>query len=402
MAELKMPSLGADMEFGTLVRWRVKQGDRVRRGDIVAEVETQKGVFEIDIREDGVIAGLLVPEGARVKVGAAMASLMPTVGAEVPRITIPAPVTPAVAAPPPPATTPPPGGRMRASPLARRMAADLGIDLAGIAGTGEGGVITKVDVERTAAQRAPVPPEAGRAPVPPEAGRVPAPPTETVAAAVAMRQAIAAAVTRSKREIPHYYLTQDIDLGTALAWLRSANESRPVADRILPAALLLKAVAIALTKFPQLNGFHVEGEFQASAAIHLGVAIALRDGGLIAPAIQDADRLPLGDFMRALVDLVRRARSGGLRSSEMTDPTVTVTNLGDEGVQAALPVITPPQVAIIAFGAIAERPWAEHGLIGVRPVVTASLAADHRVSDGRLGSKFLAELARLLRTPEAL
>lgn len=242
------------------------------------------------------------------------------------------------------------------------------------------------------AQRPVVPP----APVTPPAGTAPLPP------ATGMRQAIAAAVSRSKREIPHYYLTQDIELGTAMSWLRTSNESRPVIDRILPAALLLKGVALALTKFPQLNGFHAGGEFRPSADIHLGVAIAIRDGGLIAPAILNADRLSLADFMRSLTDLVRRARSGGLKASEMTDPTVTVTNLGDEGVKTVLAVITPPQVAIVGFGAISDRPWAEHGMIGVRPVVTASLAADHRASDGRIGSQFLAELARLLGTPEAL
>jgi pyruvate dehydrogenase E2 component (dihydrolipoamide acetyltransferase) len=401
VAELKMPSLGADMEFGTLVQWRVKAGDRVRRGDVVAEVETQKGVFEIDIREDAVIGELLVAEGTRVKVGAPLASLTATTGAaERPIPTIPMPEIAPEAAPisaPAPAA-PPTSRRLRASPLARKVAADLGIDLATVTGSGEDGVITRDDVERSAASGAGKPPEA-HVPGPAQA---PPTPSEGPAPVAGMRQAVAAAVSRSKREIPHYYLTRDIELGTAMSWLRSANESRPVSDRILPAALLLKGVALALTKFPQLNGLHVAGEFRPSADIHLGVAIAIRDGGLIAPAILNADRLSLADFMRSLTDLVRRARSGGLRASEMTDPTVTVTNLGDDGVQSVLAVITPPQVAIVGFGAITERPWAEHGMIGVRPVVTASLAADHRASDGRTGSQFLAELARLLGTPQAL
>jgi pyruvate dehydrogenase E2 component (dihydrolipoamide acetyltransferase) len=405
VADLKMPSLGADMEFGTLVQWRVAAGDRVRRGDIVAEVETQKGVFEIDIREDAVIGELMVAEGARVKVGAPLASLMTTAGAaERPTPTIPRPtIAPeVVSAVPASVPAPPPSPeRVRASPLARKVASELGIDLAGVAGTGEGGVITKDDVERSTARGAGVMPEAQRPVMPPAPVTIPeglAPP----APVAGMRQAIAAAVSRSKREIPHYYLTRDIELGTAMSWLRSANESRPVKDRMLPAALLLKGVALALTKFPQLNGFHLPGEFRPSADIHLGVAIAIRDSGLIAPAILHADRLSLADFMRSLTDLVRRARSGGLKASEMTDPTVTVTNLGDDGVQTVLAVITPPQVAIVGFGAITERPWAEHGMIGVRPVVTASLAADHRASDGRIGAQFLAELARLLGTPEAL
>lgn len=401
MAELKMPSLGADMAFGTLVAWHVKPGDHVRRGDVVAEVETQKGVFEIDVRQDAVIGELTAEVGARVKVGAPLATLTPTT--EVAPPPTPAPTPPPSVAPPAVTTVAkgvhdiePTAGRLRASPLARRVAADLGVDLTTVAGTGEGGVITRGDVERAAAQGVAVPPLAGGPEV------APASSPEPVARATAMRLAIAAAVTRSKREIPHYYLTQDIELGAAMAWLHAANESRPVTDRILPAALLLKGVAVALTKFPSLNGFHLAGEFQPGGAVHLGVAIALRDGGLVAPAIHDADRLSLGDLMRSLTDLVRRARGGGLRASEITDPTVTVTNLGDDGVQAVLAVITPPQVAVVGFGAIHERPWAEHGLIGVRPVVTASLAADHRVSDGRVGSQFLAELARLLAAPEAL
>jgi pyruvate dehydrogenase E2 component (dihydrolipoamide acetyltransferase) len=405
VAELKMPSLGADMEFGTLVQWRVKAGDRVRRGDVVAEVETQKGVFEIDIREDAVIGELMVAQGARVKVGAPLASLMTAPGAAerltptIPMRTIAPEVVSAVSASGP--APPPSPERLRASPLARKVASELGIDLAVVAGTGEGGVITRDDVERSAARGAGVMPEAQRPVMPPAPVTVPEGPAPPAPVA-GMRQAIAAAVSRSKREIPHYYLTRDIELGAAMSWLRSANESRPVTDRILPAALLLKGVALALTRFPQLNGFHVAGEFRPSADIHLGVAIAVRDGGLIAPAILNADRLSLADFMRSLTDLVRRARSGGLRASEMTDPTITVTNLGDDGVQSVLAVITPPQVAIVGFGAITERPWAEHGMIGVRPVVTASLAADHRASDGRIGSQFLAELSRLLGTPESL
>jgi pyruvate dehydrogenase E2 component (dihydrolipoamide acetyltransferase) len=393
------------MEFGTLVQWRVKAGDRVRRGDVVAEVETQKGVFEIDIREDAVIGELIVAQGARVKVGAPLASLMATAGAAerltptIPMRTIAPEVVSAVSASGP--APPPSPERLRASPLARKVASELGIDLAVVAGTGEGGVITRDDVERSAARGAGVMPEAQRPVMPPAPVTVPEGPAPPAPVA-GMRQAIAAAVSRSKREIPHYYLTRDIELGAAMSWLRSANESRPVTDRILPAALLLKGVALALTKFPQLNGFHVAGEFRPSADIHLGVAIAIRDGGLIAPAILNADRLSLADFMRSLTDLVRRARSGGLRASEMTDPTITVTNLGDDGVQSVLAVITPPQVAIVGFGAITERPWAEHGMIGVRPVVTASLAADHRASDGRIGSQFLAELSRLLGTPESL
>lgn len=398
-----MPSLGADMEHGTLVQWRVKPGDAVRRGDVVAEVETQKGVFEIDIREDAVIEALLVDEHTRVPVGAPLARLaaareasvgvteeMPSPAVPSPTVASPAPRE-IVSAPSPLASVTPDGRRPRASPLARRIAAERGLDLAAITGTGEGGMITRADVERAAQAR-------------PPAGAVEAPPVikPPVTPPTTMRQAVAAAVSRSKREIPHYYLSQDIDLGPAMTWLRAENQRLPVADRLLPTALLLKAVALALVRHSGFNGFHVDGAFRPSAEVHLGVAISLRGGGLIAPAIRNADRLSVGELMQALSDLVRRARSGGIRSSEISDPTITVTNLGDEGAQTVFAVITPPQVAIVGFGAIVERPWARDGMLGVHPVVTASLSADHRVSDGREGALFLAEIARRLAKPEEL
>jgi pyruvate dehydrogenase E2 component (dihydrolipoamide acetyltransferase) len=194
-----------------------------------------------------------------------------------------------------------------------------------------------------------------------------------------------------------------IDLGAALSWLRTVNDQRPPAERLLPATLLLKATALATRQVPALNGFwdEVDG-FLPSDAVHLGVAVSLRAGGLIAPAIHDADQLTLDELMAALRALVGRVRSGRLRSSEMADPTITVTNLGDQGVDEVHGVIYPPQVALVGFGRIAERPWARDGMLGVRPTVRATLAADHRSSDGLVGARFLATLDRLLQTPEEL
>jgi pyruvate dehydrogenase E2 component (dihydrolipoamide acetyltransferase) len=217
-----------------------------------------------------------------------------------------------------------------------------------------------------------------------------------------MRQAIAAAMSRSKREIPHYYLAAEVDLSRALAWLSAENERMPVAERLLPAALLLKAVARAAREVPEVNGFFREGAFQPSAAVHLGVAIALRRGGLVAPAIHDVDRKALGEVQRDLNDLVARVRGGGLRSSELSDPTLTVTSLGDLGVAEVFGVIYPPQVALVGFGRVAERPWAAGGRVEARPAVTATLSADHRVSDGIRGARFLAALERELQAPERL
>ena len=220
--------------------------------------------------------------------------------------------------------------------------------------------------------------------------------------AQAMRQAIAAAMSRSKREIPHYYLSETIPMARALAWLQQRNQGLPIDERLLPAVLMLKAVALALRRTPELNGFYREGHLQAAAAVHAGVAISLRGGGLVAPALHDVGDKPLAVLMRELTDLVKRARAGSLRSSEMSDPTVTVTNLGDQGVETVFGVIYPPQVALVGFGRLVERPWVLDGTVQPTPVVCATLAADHRASDGHRGALFLAELRELLQQPQEL
>ena len=379
-----MPSLGADMEAGTLIEWRVKPGDAVKSGDIVAVVETQKGAIEIETFQAGVIEAFLVEPGRKVPVGTPLARIRgegeaaaekPAAAPAAPAPLAPTPVTPPVAPPSLPIGAP---AKSRASPAARKRAAELGVDLAGIAGSGPDGAITLADVERAAA--------------------APAPEDRSAA----MRRAIGAAMSRAKREIPHYYLSTTLDLVRALAWLEAENAKRPLPERLLPAVLLLKATALALRDAPGLNGAWVEGGFRHSADIHLGVAVFLRGGGLVAPALRHADAKDLGALMRELRDLVGRARSGGLRASELTDPTITVTNLGEQGVETVLPVIIPPQVAIVGFGAIVERPWAEAGAVTVRRVVTASLAADHRASDGHRGALFLQAIGRRLQEPETL
>jgi pyruvate dehydrogenase E2 component (dihydrolipoamide acetyltransferase) len=217
-----------------------------------------------------------------------------------------------------------------------------------------------------------------------------------------MRHAIALAMERSNREIPHYYLATDIEMSRALRWLEAANRDRPLEKRLLPAALELKAVAGALRAVPELNGYWRDGRFEPAAGIHVGVAISLRTGGLVVPCLLDADKLTLDETMAGLAGLIARSRAGGLRGAEITSGTVTVTNLGDLGVEAVWGVIYPPQVALVGFGRIAERPWAENGLLGVRPVLTATLAGDHRATDGRRGAQFLTKLAELLQHPEAL
>ncbi len=260
-----------------------------------------------------------------------------------------------------------------------------------MSGTGAEGAVTLADVERQAATA--VATAAG-----PAAPRAAARGFD----AAQMRQAIAAAMGRSKREIPHYYLASTIDFAAASAWLEDYNRERAPVDQLLPATLLLKATALALAEVPQLNGFYEQGAFRVGAGIHLGWAIALRGGGLVAPAIHHADRLPLPALMTALRELVQRARSGGLRSSELTDPTITVTSLGERGADSVLGVIYPPQVAIVGFGRVVQRPWVVDGQVVPRPLVATTLAADHRASDGHLGGQLLAAIDRALQAPERL
>jgi pyruvate dehydrogenase E2 component (dihydrolipoamide acetyltransferase) len=375
VAEFLMPILGADMEIGTLVAWRKQPGDRVRRGDVVAEVETEKGLIDVEIFVSGVIERVLIQPGQKVPVGTVLAVIREEGTAETPSG---------------PATAPPPvmPGRLRISPLARKRAAELGVDPAAIVGTGPDGAITREDVERAAAPR----------PAAPPATRAPAPADRQAQ----LRQTIGAAMARAKREIPHYYLSTTIDLRRATDWLAAENAKRAVPDRLLPGVLLIKAVAHALREVPELNARWVGDQAQPSPAIHVGVAISLRAGGLVAPAIHDTDRLTLDELMAALRDLVKRARAATLRSSELSDPTITVTSLGEQGVETVLGIIYPPQVAIVGFGKIVERPWVVDGQVVPRPVVTATLAADHRVTDGHRGGLFLAAVERLLQEPARL
>ena len=505
MGDFRMPSLGADMERGKVVEWLVQPGEYVHRGEIIAAVDTEKTVMEVESFEEGVLAEYLVELGETVPVGTPIARITGTpadvavVGAGPSRADAAGGAVPAVPAPPqaaaaaapeaeseaaahltPPirhlahqlgvdverihgtgkhgavtradveaaaagaparagaeaatAPTPSPTDRVRSSPRARRLAAELGVDLSTVAGTGPGGAVTETDVrreaDRAAAARAPeaapaasAPPVAettpaehpahapsggagpptGTAPAgTPEAARAAAAPSDAGQRTASLRKAIGSLMARSKREIPHYYLSTTIDLAAAVAWMQQANAGRPIASRLVPAALLLAASARAAKDVPDVNGFFIDGEFQPSTAVHLGVAVALRGGGLVAPAIHDADALGIDELMEQLRDLVARARAGRLQRAEMADPTITVTNLGDLGVETVFGVIYPPQVALVGFGRVTEQPWAHDGMLGVRPVVTATLSADHRASDGLRGGRFLARVDELLQKPEEL
>ena len=382
-----MPSLGADMESGTLVQWKIHAGDSVKHGDVVAEGETEKGLVEIEIFEDGVVEEVLVQEGQKVPIGTVLALIRGAGPLLQPKPEPPAPTPPAPPVTIAPTPAVPEGVRRRISPLARKRAEELGVDIVTITGSGEAGAITVADIERAAVLTAP-----------PAAK----PPVVTADQTAAMRHAIATAMARSKREIPHYYLATTVDMSRVMTWLEAENLKRPITDRLLYSVLLLRAMALAVREVPEMNGHWIDGAFQAGKGIHIGVAISLRGGGLVAPAIHDVDQLSVDDLSRRLLDLVKRARAGVLRGSEISDATITVTNLGEQGVETVFGVIYPPQVALVGFGKISEQARAVQGMIGVHRVLTATLAADHRTSDGHRGGRFLAAIDRLLQEPEKL
>ncbi|HKI92285.1 MAG TPA: dihydrolipoamide acetyltransferase family protein [Gaiellaceae bacterium] len=392
MAEFVMPALGADMSAGRLIAWRKQPGDAVARGDIIAEVHTDKADIEVEVFTSGVVEQLLVEPGQQVPIGTPLALIRENGAAPAP-------------APAPSGTPAPAATHVLASPSAKQLAAELGVDLGSLAGSGPGGRIQRRDVEQAAAAAPAAPPTPAPAPTPAPsaapAARAPEP-GEAEDRQAGMRRAIAAAMTRSKREAPHFYLGETLDLSRAVAWLAQENLRRPVPDRLLHGVLLLKAVALALREVPELNATWQGEQAIRSDSVQLGVAIFLRGGGLVAPAIHDADTLELDELMRAFRDLVGRARSWSLRSSELSDPTITVTSLGERGAESVLPVIFPPQVAIVGFGRLVERPWISAGQILPCPLVQATLAADHRVTDGHRAGAFLTTLQRLLEEPENL
>lgn len=392
-----MPSLGADMETGKLAEWLVAPGDTVSRGDVVAVVETQKGAIEIEVFESGTVHELTAALGDELPVGAPLAVILKE-GEELPKereTNVPKVVeqtpaskeSPVVAAPVSPQTPRPAqmSGRLAASPAARVRAAELGLALSSLVGTGPDGAILLADVERARASVEPAKPKSAKKQQMEE-----------------MRKAIAAAMSRSKQTIPHFYITQTMDAQPATEYLAKINADRIPAERVLIGAVFVRAAVLAAQKFQTLNGHYTNDGFQPSIDVNPGVAIALRGGGLVAPAMNDAAKLNLDQTMTAMRDLVSRARSGRLRGSEMTQGTITISSLGDGGAESMGGVIFPPQVALVGIGSPQTRPWIVAGAVVPRQTVTITLSADHRVADGRVGAGFLDEMNARLQEPEAL
>ena len=388
MTQFVMPSLGADMEDGILVEQLVAAGDPVHRGDIIAAVETQKGAIEIEVFEDGFLDKWLVPLGTKVPVGTPIAMIRASDTPDVPQPADPAPApappeAPQPVDPPappqapetptaPPPELPPQTDRQRVSPAARRRAAQTGFDLGRL---GAGKIVSLADIPDSAAKTAPM---------------------------SDMRQAIAAAMTRSKRAIPHYYLSDTVDLTTAEDFITAHNADLPPDARLALGVLYIRAVALAAQKYTDFNGYFEDGTFTPSDAVHLGMAINLRSGGLVAPAMHDATDGDLDALMTRLKDLVARVRQGRFRARELSDPTITLTSLGDRGVAGITGVIFPPQVAIVGIGTPSLQPVVVDGQVQPRRTAQITLAADHRVSDGHNGAKFLRAIIKNLQHPETL
>ncbi|WP_053394587.1 dihydrolipoamide acetyltransferase family protein [Vibrio nereis] len=421
LVDITMPALGADMRDGTLIEWQVKPGDHIEKGDTIAVIETSKGAIEMESYHSGTISELLVEPEIKLPVGSVMARmesdspLSESAIEEATSETVPLtneqrqepelddtllpPYIPPKHLRSAPSSTEAISksqSRLYASPAARKQAHQSGVDLSTLTGSGPNGTIVLRDLTTQISSR----------PVEPSKTNASATPTSTAtpssSATSAMRQAISDAMTRSKQEIPHYYLALEINLTQAQNWLVEQNQQREPEQRLLLPAILITAIARQLAKHPQLNGFYQDGHFTPSADINIANTISLREGGLVTPAILNANQLTVAQTMDSLRDLTERARHGRLKSSEVSQGTITVTSIGERGADMITGVIYPPQVAIIGLGRLRKVPVVDGDAITVGDVMTVTLAADHRVSDGINGARFLHALAKQLQHPEAL
>lgn len=410
MGKFVMPSLGSQMIEAKLVQWLVKPGDHVKRGDIIGEIDTEKGLIDIEVFEDGIITDLLAKEGEVIPVGSVMAIINGN-GQEHAKESVGSSEKPKAVAAPKKETpvkkrdskaqskvledvSTKGGLQVKASPLAKQVARDLKVDINQVTGSGYGGTIHKKDVEAFVRE------QSGKETFDKEiemAEHISAHQQQT-----GMRQAIAAAMSQSNREIPHYYLESEMDMKVLQARLEEVNQKRSLEERYLLPMVFVKAVAQSLSEVPALNGYWMDGELQIKESVHIGFAISLRQGGLVIPALLDADVKSLEEIRKEFVDLVMRAREGHLRSKEIGSSTVTITSLGERGADKVFGVIYPPQVALIGFGSLKNRPWPVGDAIGIRPSLSVILAGDHRATDGHTGSRFLESLNHQFQYPEEL
>jgi pyruvate dehydrogenase E2 component (dihydrolipoamide acetyltransferase) len=409
--ELVMPQMGYDMKEGKVVKWLRNEGDQVVKGETIAEIETDKATIEMESFTTGILRRIVVPEGETVPVGQVIAyvgsadeaipSLPPRTAAGAPRSPAPSPASPTL-----PSHTPAPGatsGTLRVSPIARQLAQEAGIDLSRLTGTGPQGRIVEADVRAFLASRSPAPPAAPitRQPVPvPAAPPTTVPVGEQVVELSRMRQAIARLTTRAKQEIPHYYVASEINMSEPMDLRRKLNEAlEPQGVRVTVNDLIIKACAIALQKYPDINASFKDGRLVRHGAINIGIAVALEDGGLIVPAILDCAHKSLPDIAKAAKDLIDRAHAQRLREQEYTAATFSISNLGALEVDSFSAIIHPPQSHVLAIGAVRKRPVIKDDQIAIGQTMIATLSADHRVTSGADAARYLTEVRRLLESP---
>ncbi len=398
-----MPQMGYDMREGTVVRWYKQEGETVDRGEVIADIETDKATVEFEAYTGGVLgrivaeAGIAVPVGELIAIITEPGEAVPEVAAAAAPVAAPAPAAapspepaPATAAPAPSAD-----GEVRASPIARRLARERGIDLASVTGTGPNGRITERDVENYQ------PPAAAPAPAPTPAAEPAAAPADSRIELSRMRQTIARVTSDSKTTAPHFYVTAEIDMGKAMQLRRDVNDEADPENRVSVNDLMVKACALALANHPKFNSFFRGDHLEVHGAMNIGIAIAL-ESGLILPGVSNCESKSLLQIAAATKDLISRANSGTLRNEEYSSTTFSISNMGMFDVESFTAIIYPPHAAILAVGSVKEQPVVRDGQLAVGTMMKATLSTDHRVADGAEAAQFLMEIKRVLENPVSL
>jgi len=414
-----MPALSPTMTEGNLARWLKQEGDRIKAGDVIAEIETDKATMEVEAVDEGILGRILVPAGTQaVKVNDVIAVLVeageavPAAGAAPKAAPVAAPAPAPVAAAPAaaaPAPAPAAGDRVFASPLARRMAAQAGLDISKIAGSGPNGRIVKADVD-TALSRGPAPAAAPvTAPAPVAAPRPAAPVTITAPHTAipnsSMRKVIARRLAESKATIPHFYVSTDVEID-ALLKIRADLNARspkdgPGAYKLSVNDLVIKAAAVTLRRFPNVNAMWTEDAILQLHDVDISVAVSIPDG-LITPIVKGADIKGLAAISNEMKDLAARAKTGKLKPEEFQGGGFSISNMGMYGVRDFAAIINPPQAGILAVSAGEQRPVVKNGALAIATVMTLTLSVDHRVIDGALAAEFLQALKRNIEDPLSL
>jgi pyruvate dehydrogenase E2 component (dihydrolipoamide acetyltransferase) len=413
-----MPALSPTMTEGNLARWLKQEGERIKAGDVIAEIETDKATMEVEAVDEGILGRILVPAGTQgVKVNDVIAVLVeageavPAAGAapKASPAAAPAPVAaPVAAAPATIAPVPASGDRVFASPLARRMAAQAGVDISKIAGSGPNGRIVKADVD-AALSRGPAP-VAAAAPAPLVAAPRPAAPVAITAPHTAVpnssiRKVIARRLAESKATIPHFYVSTDVEID-ALLKIRADLNARspkdgPGAYKLSVNDLVIKATAVTLRRFPNVNAMWTEDAILQLHDVDISVAVSIPDG-LITPIVKNADIKGLAAISNEMKDLAARAKTGKLKPEEFQGGGFSISNMGMYGVRDFAAIINPPQAGILAVSAGEQRPVVKNGALAIATVMTLTLSVDHRVIDGALAAEFLQALKRNIEDPLSL